>query len=127
MRIIPSIDLDGGRSRIVFWPGASTGIGAPTDQPARIARHFVDRGATLIHLVDFDGARAGAPVNLAAIGAVAGGQTSPHGVLSIACGVALRVVLGIILFGIALLPAVIATKCAPRKARRPPNVRLSGG
>ena len=61
------------------------------------------------------------------LGAVAGGQTSPHGVLSIACGVALRVVLGIILFGIALLPAVIATKCAPRKARRPPNVRLSGG
>jgi len=60
-------------------------------------------------------------------GAVAGGQTSPHGVLSIACGVALRVVLGIILFGIALLPAVIATKCAPRKAQRPPNVRLSGG
>ena len=71
MRIVPSIDLDGGRSRIVFWPGAATGVGAPTDQPARIARHFVDRGATLIHLVDFDGARAGAPMNLAAIGAVA--------------------------------------------------------
>ena len=71
MRIVPSIDLDRGRSRIVFWPGAATGVGAPTDQPARIARHFVDRGATLIHLVDFDGARAGAPVNLESIGAVA--------------------------------------------------------
>jgi phosphoribosylformimino-5-aminoimidazole carboxamide ribonucleotide (ProFAR) isomerase len=58
MRIVPSIDLEKGRSRIVFWPGAATGVGAPTDQPARIARHFVDRGATLIHLVDFDGARA---------------------------------------------------------------------
>ena len=77
MRIVPSIDLDGGRSRIVFWPGAATGVGAPTDQPARIARHFVDRGATLIHLVDFDGARAGAPKNLAAIGAVAGLVATP--------------------------------------------------
>ena len=77
MRIVPSIDLDGGRSRIVFWPGAATGVGAPTDQPARIARHFVDRGATLIHLVDFDGARAGAPQNLEAIGAVAGLVATP--------------------------------------------------
>ena len=77
MRIVPSIDLDGGRSRIVFWPGAATGVGAPTDQPARIARHFVDRGATLIHLVDFDGARVGAPMNLAAIGAVAGLVATP--------------------------------------------------
>ena len=77
MRIVPSIDLDGGRSRIVFWPGAASGVGAPTDQPARIARHFVDRGATLIHLVDFDGARAGAPQNLAAIGAVAGLVATP--------------------------------------------------
>ena len=77
MRIVPSIDLDGGRSRIVFWPGAATGVGAPTDQPARIARHFVDRGATLIHLVDFDGARAGGPQNLAAIGAVAGLVATP--------------------------------------------------
>jgi hypothetical protein len=77
MRIVPSIDLEKGRSRIVFWPGASTGVGAPTDQPARIARHFVDHGATLIHLVDFDGARAGAPQNLAAIGAVAGLVATP--------------------------------------------------
>ena len=63
MRIVPAIDLDRGRSRIVYWPGAATGVGAPTDQPARIARAFVDRGASLIHLVDFDGARAGAPTN----------------------------------------------------------------
>ena len=90
MRIVPSIDLDKGRSRIVFWPGAATGVGAPTDQPARIARHFVDRGATLIHLVDFDGARAAAPINIESIGAVAslvatplqvaGGLESPEGI-----------------------------------------------
>jgi phosphoribosylformimino-5-aminoimidazole carboxamide ribotide isomerase len=77
VRIVPSIDLAGGRSRVVFWPGASTGTGTPTDQPARIARRFVDLGAGLIHLVDFDGARAGAPVNLASIGAVAGLVATP--------------------------------------------------
>ncbi len=77
MLIVPSIDLEGGRSRLVFWPGAATGIGAPTDQPARIARMLVDQGAELIHLVDFDGARAGAPANLAAVGAVAGLVATP--------------------------------------------------
>ena len=56
---------------MVFWPGASTGIGAPTDRPERIAESFVERGARLIHLVDFDGARTGRPGNLEAVGAIA--------------------------------------------------------
>ncbi len=71
MLIIPAIDLEGGRSRTVFWPGASAGAGVPTDRPDRIAARFVEDGAKVIHLVDFDGARAGAPVNLEAIGSVA--------------------------------------------------------
>ena len=72
MLVIPSIDLQRGRSRIVFWPGASAGIGAPTDRPEVIAERFVAQGARVIHLVDFDGARAGAPANLEAVGRVAG-------------------------------------------------------
>jgi phosphoribosylformimino-5-aminoimidazole carboxamide ribotide isomerase len=71
VRIIPAIDIARGRSRVVFWPGASAGIGAPTDRPERIAAAFVGRGAQLIHLVDVDGARTGRPVSLAEIGAVA--------------------------------------------------------
>jgi phosphoribosylformimino-5-aminoimidazole carboxamide ribotide isomerase len=71
MEIVPSIDLVNGRSRLVFWPGAATGTGTPTDRPERIARHFVEAGATQIHLVDVDGARRGSPVNTAAIQAVA--------------------------------------------------------
>ena len=59
VQVIPSIDLEDGRSRIVYWPGASTGIGAPTDRPDRIAERFVAQGARLIQLVDFDGARSG--------------------------------------------------------------------
>jgi phosphoribosylformimino-5-aminoimidazole carboxamide ribotide isomerase len=71
VQVIPSIDLDRGRSRVVFWPGASTGVGAPTDRPERIAEQFVASGARLIHLVDFGGARSGRPENLEAVGAIA--------------------------------------------------------
>jgi len=103
MQVIPAIDLAGGRSRVVYWPGASTGVGAPTDRPERIAEQFVAHGARLIHLVDFDGAVSGAPANLDAVGAIAGrsavplqlagGVDSPEGIrLAFAAG-ATRVVL----------------------------------
>lgn len=103
MLVIPSIDLERGRSRVVYWPGAAAGIGAPTDRPERIVERLVAQGAPLIHLVDFDGARAGAPGNLDAVGAVAsraavplqlaGGLDSPEAIqLAFAAG-ATRVVL----------------------------------
>jgi phosphoribosylformimino-5-aminoimidazole carboxamide ribotide isomerase len=82
--VVPAIDVQGGRSRIVYWPGASTGVGAPTDRPERIAELFVALGAPLIHLVDLDGARRGAPVNTDAIGAVAARVATP---LQVAGGV----------------------------------------
>ncbi|HXG25835.1 MAG TPA: HisA/HisF-related TIM barrel protein [Candidatus Binatia bacterium] len=102
MQVIPSIDVQQGRSRIVFWPGVSTGVGAPTDRPERIAEHFVGLGAELIHVIDFDGARRGAPVNTEALGAIAsrvatplqlaGGVDTPDGIrLAFAAG-ATRVV-----------------------------------
>jgi len=72
VRIIPSIDLAAGRSRIVHWPGVAAGIGAPSDRPEVIAERFVALGARSIHLVDFDGAQLGRPVNLEAVGRVAG-------------------------------------------------------
>ena len=71
VQVIPAIDLEGGRSRLVYWPGAAAGVGAPTDRPDRIAERFVALGARLIHLVDFDGARSGAPANLEAVGSIA--------------------------------------------------------
>jgi phosphoribosylformimino-5-aminoimidazole carboxamide ribotide isomerase len=84
MQVIPSVDLRAGRSRLVFWPGAATGAGTPTDRPERIARHFVELGAPVIHLVDLDGAAAGRPVNTDAIGAVARAVATP---LQVAGGV----------------------------------------
>lgn len=77
MQVIPAIDLERGRSRVVFWPGVAAGVGAPTDRPDRIAEHFVSLGAPLIHLVDFDGARAGTPANLDAVGAIAARVATP--------------------------------------------------
>ena len=77
MQVIPAIDVERGRSRVVFWPGVSTGIGAPTDRPERIAEHFVGLGAPVIHVVDFEGARQGAPVNTDAIGAIAARIATP--------------------------------------------------
>lgn len=71
MDVIPAIDVEGGRSRVVYWPGASAGIGSPTDRPERIAERFVAQGARVLHLVDFDGAKRAAPANLDAIGQVA--------------------------------------------------------
>jgi len=71
MQVIPSIDLEAGRSRLVSWPGAATGAGVPTDRPEQIAARFVEQGARIVHLVDFDGARAGQPRNLEAVGRIA--------------------------------------------------------
>ena len=71
MDVIPAIDVEGGRSRVVYWPGAASGLGAPTDRPDRIAELLVAQGARIIHLVDFDGARRAAPANLETVGAVA--------------------------------------------------------
>lgn len=104
MLVIPAIDLDGGRSRLVYWPGAATGVGAPTDRPERIARRFVEAGARALHLVDFDGARAGRPVNLEVIARVAetvavplqvaGGVEEPEAIRLVFAAGATRVVVG---------------------------------
>lgn len=67
MILVPSLDLKDGRSRLVFWPGAASGTGSPTDRPEQIARTFVEFGAPMLHLVDLDGAVRGAPANIDAI------------------------------------------------------------
>ena len=77
MQVIPSVDVQGGRSRLVYWPGAASGKGTPTDRPERIARRFVELGAPLIHLVDLDGARAGRPMNTDVVQEVARTVSTP--------------------------------------------------
>ncbi len=103
MLVIPAIDLEHGRSRVVYWPGAAAGIGAPTDRPDRIAERLVAQGAPIVHLVDFEGARTGRPASLEVVGAIAsrtavplqlaGGVESPEAIqLAFAAG-ATRVVM----------------------------------
>ena len=102
MKIVPSIDLQAGRSRLVMWPGAATGEESPTDRPEKIAEYFVGLGAPMVHLVDLDGAQRGAPVNTDAVQRIsravavplqlAGGIDGPQQIeLAFACG-ATRVV-----------------------------------
>jgi phosphoribosylformimino-5-aminoimidazole carboxamide ribotide isomerase len=102
VQIVPSIDIQTGRSRLVFWPGASSGVGTATDKPERIAQHFVGAGARMLHLVDIDGAQKGAPANTEVIQRIsrtvavplqlAGGVDGPRQIeLAFACG-ATRVV-----------------------------------
>jgi phosphoribosylformimino-5-aminoimidazole carboxamide ribotide isomerase len=69
MQVIPAIDLRGGfcvRLRQGDY-GQETVFG---DDPAAMAAHWEEQGATRIHLVDLDGARSGRPVNVAAVRAV---------------------------------------------------------
>lgn len=115
MLVIPAIDVERGRSRVVFWPGSAAGTGTPTDRPDRIAERLVAQGAPVVHLVDLDGARSGTPRNLASISAiaarvavplqVAGGMEDPDAIrLAFASG-ATRAVLAM---GIADRPDVLA-------------------
>ena len=69
MLLIPAIDLKDGKC-VRLKQGdmrASTTFG---DDPAAMARRWVDAGARRLHLVDLNGAFAGKPVNEAAIRAI---------------------------------------------------------
>jgi phosphoribosylformimino-5-aminoimidazole carboxamide ribotide isomerase len=66
VEVWPAIDLRGGKCVRLRQGdyGQETVFG---DDPAAMARHWVDRGAKCLHLVDLDGAREGRPVNLPSI------------------------------------------------------------
>jgi phosphoribosylformimino-5-aminoimidazole carboxamide ribotide isomerase len=64
--VIPSIDLKGGQ--VVRLLGGDMNLATVYGaEPGRTARRFEQDGASLIHIVDLDGAIAGAPRNLDAI------------------------------------------------------------
>jgi phosphoribosylformimino-5-aminoimidazole carboxamide ribotide isomerase len=69
MLILPAIDLQAGRCvRLVQGDFACSQ--EFSDDPAAVARRWQDEGARWLHVVDLDGAREGAPRNLAAIRAI---------------------------------------------------------
>jgi phosphoribosylformimino-5-aminoimidazole carboxamide ribotide isomerase len=69
--IIPAIDLRGGRAvRLVQGDFARETVHA--EDPVGAARGFKEAGARRIHLVDLDGARAGAPQHLEVVREIVG-------------------------------------------------------
>ena len=66
MDVIPAIDLLGGRC-VRLFQGDYEQSQVFDDDPAAVARRWADQGATRIHLVDLDGAKAGKPENWQAI------------------------------------------------------------
>jgi phosphoribosylformimino-5-aminoimidazole carboxamide ribotide isomerase len=70
MDVIPAIDLLEGRC-VRLYQGDYDQVQTFGDNPVEVARRWQTEGATYLHLVDLDGAKAGHPVNLAAIESIA--------------------------------------------------------
>ena len=70
MDVIPAIDLLEGRC-VRLYQGNYEQSEVFNDDPVEVARRWVSEGATRLHLVDLDGAKAGKPENWAAIQAIA--------------------------------------------------------
>lgn len=66
MEILPAIDLRGGRC-VRLRQGDYAQETIFSDDPAEMARRWEADGATRLHLVDLDGAKAGQPVNVESI------------------------------------------------------------
>jgi phosphoribosylformimino-5-aminoimidazole carboxamide ribotide isomerase len=62
VQIYPAIDLRGGQC-VRLRQGDYKQETVFGSDPAAMARHWVDQGATFLHIVDLDGARDGQPVN----------------------------------------------------------------
>ena len=59
MEVIPAIDLRGGKC-VRLYQGDYAQETVYSDDPLETALHWVDMGATRLHIVDLDGARDGA-------------------------------------------------------------------
>ncbi|RMF99364.1 MAG: 1-(5-phosphoribosyl)-5-[(5-phosphoribosylamino)methylideneamino]imidazole-4-carboxamide isomerase [Planctomycetota bacterium] len=69
MRIWPAIDLRGGKC-VRLEQGDYDRETVFGEDPAAMARHWVEQGAQCFHLVDLDGAKTGRPENLESIRAI---------------------------------------------------------
>ena len=69
MLIIPAIDLKDGQC-VRLQQGVMENATVFSDDPAAMARHWVEQGARRLHLVDLNGAFAGKPKNLEPIRAI---------------------------------------------------------
>ena len=68
--LYPAIDLQGGRA-VRLRQGDFAQSTVFSDSPVDQAREFAESGATSLHVVDLDGARAGEPVHAALVASIA--------------------------------------------------------
>lgn len=71
MLIIPAIDIKDGKC-VRLKQGVMENATVFSDDPAAMARHWIDQGARRLHLVDLNGAFAGKPKNEEVIKAIIG-------------------------------------------------------
>ena len=76
LTLYPAIDIRGGRAVRLLQGDYDRETGYDAD-PADAARRWVDGGASIVHVVDLDGARAGRPVTLAVIERIAAAVDVP--------------------------------------------------
>ena len=69
MEVIPAIDLLEGRC-VRLYQGDYAQAETFDENPVSVARQWAEQGATRLHVVDLDGAKAGHPVNVSAIEAI---------------------------------------------------------
>ena len=70
MQIIPAIDLKGGNC-VRLQQGEMDRETRFSDHPEEVARHWESLGATMLHIVDLDGARSGNQQNAAIVAEIA--------------------------------------------------------
>ncbi len=76
MQILPAIDLRGGKC-VRLKQGDYARETVFGDDPAAMARRWVEQGAEILHLVDLDGAQAGKPVNGESVRAIVAAARVP--------------------------------------------------
>jgi cyclase len=71
MFVIPAIDIKDGKC-VRLFQGDFSKVTTYGDNPAMVAKRFVERGARLLHIIDLDGAKAGEPMNSQLVLSIAG-------------------------------------------------------
>jgi len=66
MRLLPAIDLIDGQC-VRLYQGDYAQVTTYASDPVEVARHWQEAGASWLHVVDLDGAKAGQPMNAALI------------------------------------------------------------
>ncbi len=76
MKLYPAIDILGG-SAVRLRQGSYEQSTVYSDSPLSAAEAWAEAGASALHIVDLDGARSGAPVNLAVVAEIASAVEIP--------------------------------------------------